>query len=553
MAAPRPGRISLIAHQGFRHPLEVDGREAAMAELPPRRWNGWGDPAIEYAVPEGGLAYLQQSVGVGAQIEDASYDRVLASVPPSRLAAEAPVETDPAARLTHARGQSLPDWVALRSGRIGTFPDGVAYPRTDQEVRQLLDFAARQDVHLIPYGGGTSVVGHINPAAGDRPVLTVDLRSLDRMLALDEVSRLATFEAGASGPSIESRLAARGFTLGHFPQSFEGSTLGGWIATHSSGQQSMFYGRMEDLFAGGHLETPVGPLELASFPASAAGPDLRQLALGSEGRLGVLTRAVVRIRPRPSFERFSAVFFHTWEEGLEAVRRAVQGGLPASMLRLSDSIETETTMRLGGRPAMVKWAKRGLEAFGYGGGPCLLILGATGHRLPPLALGGLPAGRPIGEIWRRSRFRSPYLRNSLWEAGYALDTVETAVPWTQVAPCAEAMVTALRSGLHREGERVLTFAHLSHVYPDGASVYATYLFRRTPDPDQTLERWRILKGAATRALLSHGGTISHQHGVGSDHVAYLSHEKGLAGLSALAAACRALDPGGLMNPGKLLI
>ncbi len=182
----------------------------------------------------------------------------------------------------------------------------------------------------------------------------------------------------------------------------------------------------------------------------------------------------------------------------------------------------------------------------------MLILGATDRRLRPLALGGLPAGRPIGEMWRRSRFRSPYLRNSLWEAGYALDTVETAVPWAQVAPCAEAILTALRSGLQGEDERVLAFAHLSHVYADGASVYTTYLFRRTADPDETLERWRRLKEAATRALLSHGGTISHQHGVGSDHAPFLSQEKGLVGMAALAAACRALDPDGLMNPGKLL-
>jgi len=517
-----------------------------------QRWNGWGDPAIDYPLPESGLAYLQQRVGAGTKIEDAPYDQVLASLPPSRLDAAALVETDAPARLTHARGQSLPDWIALRSGRIGAFPDGVAYPQSDRDVRRLLDFAARDDVHLIPYGGGTSVVGHINPARGDRPVLTIDLRRLDRMLTLDEVSHLAIFEAGVGGPALEHQLAARGFTLGHFPQSFEGSTLGGWIATRSSGQQSLYYGRIEDLFAGGHLETPIGPLDLAPFPASAAGPDLRQMALGSEGRLGIITRAVVRVRRRPALERFSAVFFHTWEEGLQAVRRAVQSGLPASMLRLSDAVETETTFQLAGRPAMVMWAKLGLASLGYGGGPCLLILGATDHRLRPLALGGLPAGRPIGEMWRRSRFRSPYLRNSLWEAGYALDTVETAVPWAQVAPCAEAILTALRSGLQGEDELVLAFAHLSHVYADGASVYTAYLFRRTADPDETLGRWRRLKEAATQALLSHGGTISHQHGVGSDHAPFLSQEKGPTGMAALAAVCRALDPDGLMNPGKLL-
>lgn len=522
-----------------------------MPETAPRRWNGWGDPATTYPLPEDGLAYLRESLGPGQRIEDAGYESTLASVPPSRLRANPLVSVDAAKRLSHARGQSLPDWIALRSGRLGLFPDGVAHPRSDEDVRALLDLASREDAHLIPYGGGTSVVGHINPAAGDRPILTVDLRRMNRLLALDEVSRLATFEAGADGPQVEAQLAARGFTLGHFPQSFEYSTLGGWVATRSTGQQSLHYGRMEGLFAGGHLETPVGPFDLPAFPASAAGPDLRQMVLGSEGRLGLLTRATLRVRPRPASERFVAVFFRSWPDGVEAVRRAVQRGLPVSMLRLSDAVETETTFQLAGRPALVRWAKRGLAMLGYRADRCLLIVGMTDHRLGPFALGGLPAGRPIGETWRRSRFRSPYMRNSLWEAGYALDTVETALPWAEVVPCAEAMTSALRRGLAPEGERLLAFAHLSHVYPDGASIYLTYLFRRTRDPDQTLERWRRLKETATQAVLAHGGTISHQHGVGVDHAPYLAREKSQPGMAALAAASRALDPDGRMNPGKL--
>jgi len=381
-------------------------------------------------------------------------------------------------------------------------------------------------------------------------VVTVDLSRMARLLTLDEVSRLATFEAGVSGPGVEAQLAARNFTLGHFPQSFEYSTLGGWVATRSVGQQSLYYGRIEDLFAGGHLEAPVGSLDLAPYPASAAGPDVRQLVLGSEGRLGFLTSATMRVRPRPSFERFTAVVFRSWPDGVEAVRRAVQRGLPLSMLRLSDPLETETTLQLAGRPSLVRWGKRGLGAAGYGQGRCLLVIGATDQRVPPLALGGLPLGASVGDIWRRSRFRAPYLRNHLWDAGYTLDTVETAVPWAQVLPCAMAMTTSLEHALDRE--RVLAFAHLSHVYPDGASIYATFLFRRSGDPDETLERWRRLKSSVSQALLAHGGTISHQHGVGIDHAAYLAGEKGEAGMAALAAACRAFDPEGRMNPGELL-
>ena len=517
-----------------------------------RRWNGWGDPAHNYPLLGEGRTFLESALGPGEAIPDCSLESALAQIPRFRLRPHPLITTDSEARLRHARGQSLPDWVALRYGCLDSFPDGVAYPEGEDDVRALLEYAERQAVCLIPYGGGTSVVGHIHPLAGDRPVLTVDLSRLNRLVELDEVSRLATFEAGVRGPALETSLATRGFTLGHFPQSFEYSTLGGWVATRSTGQQSHHYGRIEQLFAGGHLETPVGPLDLPAFPASAAGPDLRQLVLGSEGRLGILTRAVVRIRRRPAFERFSAFFFHEWAEGVEALRRCAQEAAPISMLRLSDSVETETTLRLAGHPTIAAWVRRGLSLLGYPESRCLLIAAETDSHAGLRRLGGLPAGRPIGEMWRASRFRAPYLRNSLWEAGYALDTLETAVPWSRLLPCAEAVLSALHTALEREDERVLAFAHLAHVYPDGASIYATVLFRRTRDADQTLARWRALKDSATRALLAHGGTVSHQHGVGLDHAPFLSLEKGPLGLQALEAACRTLDPRGVMNPKKLV-
>jgi alkyldihydroxyacetonephosphate synthase len=518
-----------------------------------RRWNGWGQADRTYPLPSEGLALLEAALGPAQALPDSPIEAALSGVPESRLRPHPRIRTDPEARLRHARGQSLPDWVALRSGRIERFPDGVAFPQTEDDVRSLLEHAERDDLILIPYGGGTSVVGHINPPPDDRPVLTVDLAGLNRLLELDEVSRLATFEAGVTGPELERQLASRGFTLGHFPQSFEFSTLGGWIATRSTGQQSLGYGRIEALFAAGRLESPGGRLDLPAFPASAAGPDLRQLVLGSEGRAGILTRAVVRVRPPPTSERFIAHFSRTWQEGIEAVREAVQSGTPASMLRLSDPTETATTLALAGRPTAARWLRRGLGVMGFGDECCLLIAASSADSGARLRLPGLPAVPAIGNHWRRSRFLTPYLRNTLWQHGFATDTLETALPWRGVIGCAEEILQALRAGLDSEGERVLAFAHLSHAYPDGASLYATFLFRRSADPDQTLERWRRLKAAATEALLAHGGTISHQHGVGVDHAAYLKQEKGAAGLSALAAALSSLDPQGRMNPGKLLL
>lgn len=516
-----------------------------------RRWNGWGETDEDFPLPAEAVSHLEHALGPGSMILDCPLASALESVPAARHPPTAGVSTDPEIRLRHARGQSLPDWIALRSGQIKAYPDGVAFPQSEDDVVRLLEFADRQDLRLIPYGGGTSVVGHINPLPGARPVVTVNLQRMDRLLDLDPVSRLATFQAGVTGPSLERALAPRGMTLGHFPQSFEYSTLGGWVVTRSTGQQSLGYGRIEDLFAGGRLETPAGRIDLSPHPASAAGPDLRHLVLGSEGRLGFLTRATVRIRPRPERERFGARFYRSWEEGLAAVRNEIQAGTRASMLRLSDPSETHTTLLLAGKPSATRWLSGALRLTGSGADPCLLVSASDAR--PGGESGAFLVGRSIGNQWRKSRFRAPYLRNSLWEAGYATDTLETAFAWNRLEAGARAVLETLRSGLDDEAERVLAFAHLSHAYLDGASLYATYLFRRHPDPEHTLARWRRLKTAASQALLAHGGTISHQHGVGLDHLAFVEREKGEVGIRALKAAVHACDPRGLMNPGKLLV
>ena len=286
-----------------------------------RRWNGWGDEAVDYPLHKRGKQYLSDLVGAGAPPRDAAFPDVVQAVPASRLPSHPLLSDDPADRVRHAAGQSLPDWISLRSGRINAFPDGVAYPATGSEVAELLAVARRSGVAVIPYGGGTSVVGHVNPVAGERPVLTVDLSRLSTLSRLDAESRLATFGAGVRGPDLEAALNAEGFTLGHFPQSFEFSTLGGWIATRSAGQQALGYGRIERLFAGGTVETPAGPLVLPAFPASAAGPDLREVVLGSEGRAGIITEATVRITPLPETEAFHAGL----SAGLRSRRRCGQG------------------------------------------------------------------------------------------------------------------------------------------------------------------------------------------------------------------------------------
>ena len=528
-----------------------------------RRWNGWGLESINYPLAPEAARFLETRLGRGEPPRDAQLCDVLRTVPASRLPAHPLVSTAADERVSHARGKSLPDWIALRSGRLGVFPDGVAFPTSAGEVRDLIQYTGAVGARLIPYGGGTSVVGHINPQPGEAPVLTVDLSRMQRLHHLSTVSQLATFEAGVRGPILEAQLRAHGYTLGHFPQSFEFSTLGGWVATRSSGQQSLGYGRIEQLFAGGRLEAPAGSMDLPSFPASAAGPDLRAMILGSEGRLGILTAATVRITPLPEREEFHSVFFPDWEHALAAALHLSQADLGLSLIRLSCPVETRTLLAFGGHARVVDGLERYLALRGVRAGKCMLLLGFSG-RAPLVSVSrrqalqisgkyqGVHIGQMLGKQWRKSRFRLPYLRNALWERGYAVDTVETAAEWDRVPTIFAGVEHALQTGLADIGERVHVTTHLSHLYTSGSSIYSTYLYRVAADPAETLRRWRVLKAAASQAIVALGGTISHHHGVGTDHLPYLAAEKGAIGMETLRLVGKEFDPAGIMNPGKLL-
>src|SRR5947209_5598187 len=529
-----------------------------------KRWNGWGEETINAPLSAAATTFLQRSVGVGTPSRDATLEEVVAHLPPSRLPPHPLISHHPLERIGHARGQSLPDWIALRSGCIDSFPDGVAYPESESEVCDLISYAGEVGAHLSPYGGGTSVVGHINPLAGDKPVLTVDLKRLSRLYTLNETNHLATFGAGITGIVLEAQLRPNRYTLGHYPQSFEYSTLGGWIATRSSGQQSLGYGRIEQLFAGGHVETPQGALDVPAFPASATGLDLREIILGSEGRLGIVTRATVRVRPLPEKEHYFVVFFPSWEQGLAATRQLVQARLQLSMLRLSTPVETQTQLVLAGHELVLGALERMLALRGAGRDKCMLLVGIAGRqtavkRTRREVLGiahehkGVSAGSMLGEQWHKKRFQTPYLRNTLWAMGYAVDTVETATTWDHVLVLTQAIETALRSALKEEGEEVHAFTHLSHLYPQSSAIYTTYLYRIAASPAETLRRWHILKDAASQAIVAGHGTISHQHDVGTDHQPYLIAEKGSLGITVMRQLYAHFDPKGMMNPGKLVL
>lgn len=522
-----------------------------------KRWNGWGDSTVDYPLHEQAEQFLVARIGEVQPGVSVDLADVVTAVSASQLPAHPLIDTSPETRLRHARGQSFPDWVALRSGQLGRVPDGVAFPTSDEEVRDLLQFAAQHDVKVMPYGGGTSVVGHLHIPEDAPPVLTISMARLNRLRQFDETSHLATFGAGVAGPDLEAQLRARGFTLGHFPQSFEYSTLGGWVVTRSSGQQSRGYGRIEELFAGGRLLAPAGELTFPPFPGSAAGPDLRQLLLGSEGRLGIVSEATVRVSPLPEKERFFALFFPHFEAGRTAVRHIMQAKLPVSMLRLSTGIETETNLALAGHENLIALLERLLKWRGVGADKAMLMVGVTGTavlvdstRKAVIQLAkqqdGVHVGQQFGQQWQKSRFRTPYLRNTLWERGVAVDTLETAVTWDKVDSTIARIETALHDALSQEGERGHVFTHLSHMYPSGCSIYTTYLFRLHPDPEVNLRRWYALKEAVSTAVVASQGTISHQHGVGHDHAPYLEAEKGALGMDAIRTLTRQFDPAGQM-------
>ena len=529
-----------------------------------RRWNGWGDDSISTAVPADATDFLTGTVGPGTPSRSATLEEVCARLDrehPSRLAGRPDlhplVSTRAEDRVRFGIGQSLGDWIGLRFGDVGRITDGIARPGTSAEVRELLRWAAERDVVLIPCGGATSVAGHLAPPAGERPCLTLDMRGMNALLELDEVSQLARFQAGVVGPDIEAALRPRGYMLGHFPQSFEYASLGGWIASRSSGQQSLRYGRIEQLYAGGTVETPRGTLSIPPFPASAAGPDLREYVLGSEGRVGVITEAIVRVSRLPEVERFVAVFLPDWESGVAATRSLVQLRTPLSMLRLSNAVETMTMLRLAGHVRQVAWLERYLAWRGAGAGKTMMMLGLTGTRaqaddawrqasgvLKPY--GGVATGEKLGRKWAAGRFASVYLRNALWDLGWAVDTMETAVPWHATTATVQALESAGRDALATFGEKCHAYTHLSHVYSSGSSAYTTFLFRLGPDRPSTFERWWALKHAVSEAIVASGGTITHQHGVGRDHAPFLPAEKGAVGMAAIGANFAHFDPQGVL-------
>jgi alkyldihydroxyacetonephosphate synthase len=404
------------------------------------------------------------------------------------------------------------------------------------------------------------VVGGVAPLRGRHAaVVALDLRRLDRLVSVDRESLTAVFEPGVRGPAAEALLAEHGLTLGHLPQSFEHASLGGYAATRSAGQASTGYGRFDELVTAVEVRTPAGPLRVGRGAASAAGPDLLGLLLGSEGAFGVVTSVTVRVRPVPTTRRYEGMFFRSWQEGCAALREMEQGGTAPDVARLSDPDETRVQLALAGSGGLKgRLGTAVLAARGYRGG-CLAVLGWEGDAETVAARrratvrvakrhGGFPVGTSVGERWRSGRFDGPYLRDDLLDAGVLVETLETSATWAELHRTRDAVRAALHSALSSTPPVVM--CHVSHLYRHGASLYFTVLARQdSADPEG---QWQRAKDAASAAIVQAGATITHHHAVGVDHRAQMPAEVGELGVQVLRAVKAVLDPAGVLNPGKLI-
>ena len=452
------------------------------------------------------------------------------------------------ARLLHLGGKSTPDLLARRLGATQAAPDAIVSPVSHEETLAVLALCSTRRIAVVPFGGGTSVVGGVDPASGGHgAVIALDLVRTAALWHLDETSLLATFGAGTTGPQAEELLAMHGYTLGHFPQSFEFASLGGYAATRSSGQASRGFGRFDDLVHALRVATPQGELDLGRAPASAAGPDLRELFLGSEGAFGVLTEVTVRIRPLAAATVYEAWTFPDFASGSAAVREVTQRGIRPTVLRLSDETETRVNAALGGHFLRM----RGCLAVATFEGADPAEAGAvrTVTETVFAAHGATPRGEGPARSWERGRFASPALRDTLLDIGVLAETLETAATWSRIDEVKRAVTDAVSSRLAADGTKPIVMCHISHVYPAGASLYFTVLAALTPTP---AEQWERAKDAASRAIIDSGATITHHHAVGRDHEPYLEAEIGPLGVAVLRAVKATLDPNGIMNPGALV-
>lgn len=545
------------------------------------KWWGWGVPGVAFHHEDkpAFAPFVKRAVGIDLEavspLEQPDFARLdvpASTAPPAlRSALETAVgpehiRDDDLDRVVHTYGKSIRDLIRVRAGTLPRVPDLVVYPVDEAAVQRVVAAVVAADAVLIPFGGGSNIAGSLEPDPGERrPIVSVDLGLLDRVLDVDEESGQARIQAGALGPAIEAQLNPRGWTMGHFPDSFTHSSLGGWIATRSSGMQSDLYGDIADIARGMRVVRPDGLLEVRAVPSASTGPSVREMVLGSEGRLGVITEATVQVHRLPAKRVIHAYFFPNWKAGTAAMKAIAAGDVHPSITRISDARETGFSLATAKESkGFSGLAQRGLMAFlkrrgwdldqlclsfiGYEGEPAHVARQRKAVERLVKRHGGIGVGTGPGVLYDQKKFDTPYLRDFLLDRGTAGDVSETSAPWSRIDGLHDGVIAAAERAYASFGRHGWIMSHLSHSYHSGACLYFTFAFVMGDDP---VAEYDTVKRAVQQAFIDLGGVPSHHHGIGVEHAQWLPDAVSGEGVAVLRGLFAATDPGNHLNPAKI--
>lgn len=544
------------------------------------KWWGWGDETVAFNVDEKPdfWPWALKKLGLSETRSTPPVSRDSLEIPPPVIdkafaaALEQVIDAsccaiDDDVRLHHVYGKSYPNLFLARSGVMRRLPDMVVRPKSHEDVERIVALAHVHDVCVIPFGGGTNIVGGVDPMPSEkRMIVSLDLRDMNRVVGISPYAMTAVIQAGAKGPELEAQLSAHGLSLGHFPDSFEFSTLGGWLATRSAGMQSDAYGKIEDMVVAVKMATPSGTIVTRPAPASASGPDINRMVVGSEGVLGVITEATMRIHAAPQTKDYRGLLFKSFADGVAAIHDCIRSGVKPSMIRLQDEGETELAFKMKASPKGVAGVlqgvvKRYLARSGYGR-PAIMIVGFEGNsrsvrslRAQALSImkrhGAFSLGASVGSTWSKDKYNIPYLRDFMMDRGLMCDVSETAATWDKVIELHGKTIAAIQELFDRE-ERGFGYAgcHISHTYETGACLYFTYAASQKEGSE--LDQYYRYKKRITDVFMETGATLTHHHAIGYEHLPWMKQEISPTGVQALRALKSSLDPKNIMNPGKLI-
>jgi alkyldihydroxyacetonephosphate synthase len=548
------------------------------------KWWGWGDEGESFTHEDKPALgpFIQRHIAVDVarptsrppafgelSLDDPSLPQELQAALESAVG-RGQVSTDPLDRVVHGRGKSLRDLVRSRAGDFGRIPDVVVRPGDEEAVEAVVRAAVDGDAVVIPFGGGTSISGSLEaPPYETRTVISVDLGAMNRVLEIDSDSRLARVQAGVLGPAFEEQLNAQGWTLGHFPDSFTHSTLGGWVATRSSGMQSDLYGDVADLTRAVRVATPAGLLATRAVPSTSTGPSVREMVLGSEGRLGIITEATVHVHRVPEQRTIVGYLFPTWADGLAAMNAIAASDAAPSVTRVSDAAETQFSFATKTGDSLLDRVKsKALSTFLERrrhfdlDAMCLSFIGYEGSKAHVAAQrklvgrivsrrGGLAIGAGPGALYDQKKFDTPYIRDFLLDRGALADVSETSAPWSVLPGLYDNVMGAARGAFSELGVKGYIMCHLSHSYHSGACLYFTFAFKPA-ETREPLEQYDVVKSAIQQTFMDSGATLSHHHAVGTEHSPWLEQDISAPGVEMLRALFDGIDPGANLNPGKIV-